>query len=93
MDQDFKMKILVCVDCKEEFAFTISAQKYFAERGYTEDPRRCRHCFAEYKRKRRKEDRRVVVDLPLDVDMDGPPFRYREDGYDDGTSASQPKIE
>ncbi len=57
MDQfeKFQDKILICVDCKEEFAFTISAQEYFAERGFTEDPRRCRTCFAEYKQEKSRQ--------------------------------------
>ena len=33
-------KILICVDCGEEFIFTVGAQEYFAEKGYTEDPKR-----------------------------------------------------
>lgn len=37
--------ILLCVDCHEEFIFPRSAQEYFQERGYKENPRRCKHCF------------------------------------------------
>ncbi len=53
MDQFERLqdKILICVDCKEEFAFTIGAQEYFAERGFTEEPKRCRTCYADYKKK------------------------------------------
>lgn len=40
----FKDKVLVCVDCKEEFVFTARAQEYFAEFGVSIDPKRCRSC-------------------------------------------------
>lgn len=57
MDQfeKFQDRILICVDCKEEFAFTIGAQEYFAERGFTDEPKRCRTCFADYKQKESKQ--------------------------------------
>jgi hypothetical protein len=41
MDTVFETKILICADCGEEFVFTIKAQEYFAEKGYTEDPKLC----------------------------------------------------
>jgi hypothetical protein len=48
-----KPKILVCVECQQEFVFTASAQEYFAQRGYTEDPKRCKHCYVKHKRDKR----------------------------------------
>ena len=42
----FHDKILICIDCHEEFAFTIGAQEYFAERGFVDDPKRCRQCYS-----------------------------------------------
>ncbi len=44
MQGRFTDKILICVDCKEEFVFPASAQEYFNEKGYKDDPRRCRSC-------------------------------------------------
>ncbi|MCX6827329.1 MAG: zinc-ribbon domain containing protein, partial [candidate division Zixibacteria bacterium] len=49
----FESKILVCVDCGQEFAFTVNAQKYFAEKGYLEEPKRCKHCYMQHKRDKR----------------------------------------
>jgi hypothetical protein len=46
---DFTNSILICVDCGEEFVFTASAQKYFAERGFTDPPKRCKACYNEYR--------------------------------------------
>jgi len=57
METEFVDKILLCVDCGEEFVFTASAQQYFAERGFREDPRRCKHCYMRLKRARREKER------------------------------------
>jgi hypothetical protein len=46
---EFTNSILVCVDCGEEFVFTASAQKYFAERGFIDPPKRCRTCYNAFK--------------------------------------------
>ncbi|MBN2226603.1 MAG: zinc-ribbon domain-containing protein [candidate division Zixibacteria bacterium] len=46
----FEPKILICEDCGEEFVFTAQAQEYFADKGYTEEPKRCKHCYMKYKR-------------------------------------------
>ena len=54
MNQGFIDKILLCVDCGEEFVFTSSAQEYFAQRGFSEDPRRCKTCYMQLKRARRR---------------------------------------
>lgn len=57
MQNGFEPKILICVECNEEFVFTAQAQEYFAERGYTEDPKRCKTCHTEYKKMQRERDR------------------------------------
>ena len=53
MNNGFEPKFLICKVCNEEFAFTVQAQEYFAERGYTEDPKRCKTCHTQYKRGQR----------------------------------------
>ena len=54
MDGGFEPKILICSECGEEFVFTGAAQQYFAERGYTEDPKRCKTCHTRYKKMQRE---------------------------------------
>ncbi|MFQ5498378.1 MAG: zinc-ribbon domain containing protein [Candidatus Zixiibacteriota bacterium] len=49
----FEPKILICHQCNEEFVFTGAAQQYFSERGYTEDPKRCKTCHTQYKKMQR----------------------------------------
>ena len=48
-------KILICVECNEEFVFTVGAQEYFLERGITEDPKRCKFCYMALKKGKRQE--------------------------------------
>lgn len=49
----FEPRVLICSECDEEFAFTVAAQEYFAERGYTQDPKRCKSCHMVYKKSQR----------------------------------------
>jgi hypothetical protein len=53
MESGFEPKILICCECGEEFVFTGAAQAYFAERGYMEDPKRCKSCHTKYKKSQR----------------------------------------
>lgn len=40
----FTEKTLTCVDCGTQFPFTTSEQEFFAEKGFTNPPRRCKPC-------------------------------------------------
>lgn len=64
MENGFEPRILICVECKEEFAFTAAAQQYFAERGYTDDPKRCKACHTTYKKGQRDHRRSHDVQSP-----------------------------
>lgn len=37
-------KTLICKDCGQEFVFTASEQEFFAEKGFTNEPQRCKSC-------------------------------------------------
>ncbi|MEG0179680.1 MAG: zinc-ribbon domain containing protein [Oscillospiraceae bacterium] len=37
-------KTIVCKDCGQEFVFTVSEQEFFAEKGFTNEPQRCKPC-------------------------------------------------
>ncbi len=37
-------KTLVCKDCGQEFVFTASEQDFFEEKGFTNEPQRCKAC-------------------------------------------------
>ncbi|UCC45132.1 MAG: zinc-ribbon domain containing protein [Candidatus Zixiibacteriota bacterium] len=55
MEYGYKPRVLICCECNEEFVFTGAAQEYFAERGYTEDPKRCKSCYMKYKKAQRSQ--------------------------------------
>lgn len=41
---EFTDKTLVCSDCGAEFIFTAGEQEFYAGRGFTNEPRRCKTC-------------------------------------------------
>jgi CxxC-x17-CxxC domain-containing protein len=42
----FVDKSIKCSDCGSDFTFSTSEQQFFAEKGFTNDPKRCRLCRA-----------------------------------------------
>ena len=40
----YEDKTLVCKDCGEEFVFTAGEQEFFAEKGFQNEPQRCKAC-------------------------------------------------
>lgn len=51
----YQDKVLVCRDCGEEFVFTSGEQEFFAEKGFTNEPVRCRDCRSAKKSARREK--------------------------------------
>ena len=48
----FTDRELQCVDCGSAFTFSASEQELFADKGYTNDPKRCSDCRATRKQQR-----------------------------------------
>ena len=46
-------KTLSCSDCGADFVFTQGEQEFYAEKGFTNEPKRCPEC-----RRQRKQQRR-----------------------------------
>ncbi|MCZ6683559.1 MAG: zinc-ribbon domain-containing protein, partial [Planctomycetota bacterium] len=40
----YEDKTLTCVDCSQEFVHSGEDQARYAERGFTNEPKRCREC-------------------------------------------------
>ena len=40
----YQDKTLVCKECGEEFVFTAGEQEFYAERGFQNEPQRCKKC-------------------------------------------------
>jgi CxxC-x17-CxxC domain-containing protein len=41
---EFQDRNLNCVDCGGTFVFTRNEQAFYAERGFTNEPKRCKNC-------------------------------------------------
>lgn len=39
-----KDKKIICKDCGQEFIFTVGEQEFFEEKGFTNEPVRCKEC-------------------------------------------------
>ncbi|MDD5093471.1 MAG: zinc-ribbon domain containing protein [Dehalococcoidia bacterium] len=48
----FTDRELQCADCGAKFTFTASEQEFFANKGFTNDPKRCPDCRATRKQER-----------------------------------------
>ncbi|HLQ32038.1 MAG TPA: zinc-ribbon domain containing protein [Chloroflexota bacterium] len=63
-------KTLTCRDCGQRFAFTVSEQQFFAEKGFENDPSRCPECRSARKASggdsRGSFGRREMVDVTCD---------------------------
>lgn len=40
----FTEQTIVCADCGTEFSFTVAEQEFYAEKGFSNPPRRCKPC-------------------------------------------------
>ncbi|SHG53970.1 CxxC-x17-CxxC domain-containing protein [Thermosyntropha lipolytica DSM 11003] len=40
----FEDRTLVCQDCGREFVFTAGEQEFYAEKGFENEPKRCKEC-------------------------------------------------
>jgi len=52
-----KDETLVCKDCGKDFIFTVGEQEFYAEKGFTNKPARCKECRSAKKDKFNRNDR------------------------------------
>jgi len=53
-------KILICKTCGKEFVFTASEQEFFASKGFTNEPTRCKDCRAKMRQEREERQTTAV---------------------------------
>lgn len=41
---EYRDKVLKCVECGSEFVFTAGEQMFFADKGFKNEPKRCKSC-------------------------------------------------
>lgn len=44
---EYKDKVLKCAECGGEFVFTAGEQLFYAEKGFKNEPKRCKSCKAK----------------------------------------------
>lgn len=49
-------KTLVCQDCKQDFVFTVREQEFYAEKGFENEPKRCKDCRVARKNEKRNRN-------------------------------------
>ena len=52
-------KTLTCKGCEAEFTFSTRDQQFYAEKGFENEPQRCRDCRAQRKTTRSRSQREV----------------------------------
>ena len=45
----FQDRTLSCSDCGKDFTFTVGEQEFYAQRGFTNEPKRCEDCRSKRK--------------------------------------------
>ncbi len=50
--EEMKDKTIKCIDCGEKFVFTANEQRFYQEKGFTNEPKRCKSCRDKKKRER-----------------------------------------
>ena len=63
----FQDKTLTCKDCGGEFIFTTGEQEFYAEKGFENEPARCRDCRDAKKRSRDGGERTTASREMYDV--------------------------
>lgn len=58
----YQDKMLVCRDCSNEFTFTAGEQEFYAEKGFQNEPTRCRDCRQAHKAARNTNGPREMHD-------------------------------
>ncbi len=58
----YEDKTLVCKDCGQEFTFTAGEQEFYAEKGFQNEPARCRDCRMARKAANNGRRERVMYD-------------------------------
>ena len=74
----YEDKTLVCKECGKEFVFTAGEQEFYAERGFQNEPQRCKAC--RDARKAPKGEREMFTAVCANCGGEAKvPFKPRED--------------
>lgn len=51
----FETEILICEECNKEFEFTAGEKEFYAQKGFSNKPKRCKECRAARKQSAKAE--------------------------------------
>lgn len=75
----FQDKTLVCKDCGNEFCFTSGEQEFYQEKGFTNEPTRCKSC-RDAKKQARRANKVMYTAVCAECKKEAKiPFEPRED--------------
>lgn len=75
----YEDKKLACKECGSEFIFTQGEQEFYAEKGFVNEPQRCKNC-RDSRKNAVKSEREMFVATCASCGADAKvPFRPRED--------------
>ena len=60
--QEVQDKTLICKDCGGQFVFSVRDQQFYAEKGFENEPQRCRDCRGARKSQRSSSAERDMYD-------------------------------
>ncbi|MDD6484604.1 MAG: zinc-ribbon domain containing protein [Clostridiales bacterium] len=78
-EAQFEDKTLVCRDCGSEFVFTAGEQEFYAQKGFENEPLRCKECRIEHKKRIQREKPMFEIVCSSCGKVDKVPFEPRHD--------------
>jgi CxxC-x17-CxxC domain-containing protein len=75
----YEDKTLVCKECGKEFTFTAGEQEFYAERGFVNEPQRCKECRDARKNKIKTQKEMYTTTCAACGCEAKVPFKPRED--------------
>ena len=75
----YEVKTLVCKECGNEFTFTAGEQEFYAEKGFVNEPQRCKACRDSRKNSVKAEREMFEATCASCGGTAKVPFRPRED--------------
>ena len=75
----YEDKTLICKECGKEFVFTAGEQEFYAERGFQNEPQRCKECRDARKREVSRDREMFEATCAECGGVAKVPFKPRED--------------
>lgn len=75
----YEDKTLICKECGQEFTFTAGEQEFYAEKGFENEPQRCKSC-RDARKGKSEQGREMFIAVCANCGGEAKvPFKPRED--------------